>query len=210
MLALAMSELRGLYAIVDPEHCGGRAPLEVAQQILAGGCCALQLRAKRLSDAELLKLAVAMRALCRPATVPFWLNDRLDIALLAEADGLHLGQDDLPAAEARRLWGSRPLGVSTHSLAQVDAALAQGADVIGFGPVFATTSKTRPDPQVGVDALRAVCSRSEVPVIAIGGITLQQVPQLRAAGAKVCAVIRQVAGADDPRAAAHAFHSALL
>lgn len=209
MLALRMKELRGLYAIVDPDHCQGRDPRLVAEQILAGGCTALQLRAKHLSDRDMLVLARSLRAACQKADVAFWINDRLDVALLAEADGLHLGQDDLPVIEARRLWGSRFLGLSTHSLAQVDQALAQGVNVIGFGPVFATTSKANPDPVVGLEGLRAACTRASVPVVAIGGVTLEQVPALRQAGARVCAVISQVTGAPDPEQAARAFHACM-
>jgi thiamine-phosphate pyrophosphorylase len=204
-----MNELRGLYAIVDPEHCQGRDPRWLTEQILAGGCTALQLRAKHLPDADLLALAGALRTACKSRGVPFWINDRLDVAMLVDADGLHLGQDDLPIGEARRLWGSRPIGLSTHTLAQVDAALATGADVIGFGPVFATTSKLRPDPVVGLARLQAVIARAGIPVIAIGGITREQTAPLRAVGARVCAVISQVAGANDPAAAARAFHSAM-
>src|SRR5688572_22530929 len=138
--------MRGLYVIVDPEQCGVRDALWVAEQALAGGCAVVQLRAKNLADGARLALARSIRTRCREHGVPFWMNDRLDLALLVEADGLHLGQDDLPVDEVRKLWGARPVGVSTHSLAQALAAEQAGADVIGFGPVFETQSKLNPDP----------------------------------------------------------------
>ena len=197
--------MRGLYAIVDPEHCVGRDPRWVAAEILRGGCAALQLRAKHMPDGARLTLARDLKVLCREAGVPFWLNDRLDLALLAEADGLHLGQDDIRTADARALWGARPIGRSTHSLAQARAAVAEGADVIGFGPVFDTQSKRNPDPQVGMPGVREVCAELRVPVIAIGGIKLSHLPELKRAGAACCAVISALCSVDDPCAAARDF-----
>jgi thiamine-phosphate pyrophosphorylase len=203
------TSLSGLYAIVDPEHCARRDPAELARAILRGGCCALQLRAKRLSDRAALALSREVKAQCRVHGVPFWINDRLDLACLVEADGLHLGQDDLAIGDARKLWGARPLGVSTHSLAQVDEARAAGADLIGFGPVFMTGSKERPDPVVGVSGLVDARARFAGPVVAIGGITLERVPDLKRAGIRVAAVIAAVTLAEDPEAAARALHTAL-
>lgn len=197
--------MRGLYAIVDPEHCAGRDPRWVAAQILLGGCAALQLRAKNMPDAERLTLARDLRGQCRDASVPFWMNDRLDLALLVEADGLHLGQDDIPLAAARTLWGTRPLGVSTHSLSQARAAEASGADLIGFGPVFGTSTKHNPDPQVGLSGLSEVCAQVAIPVVAIGGIKLSHVPELKRAGAKVGAVVSALCAAEDPTGAARDF-----
>lgn len=193
---------RGLYAIVDPEHVGGRDPLEVASAILRGGCAVLQLRAKRLADRELLGLARAMRALCVKEGVPFVLNDRADLARLVEADGLHLGQDDLRVSEARLLVGSMPIGISTHDLAQAEAAVRDGADLIGFGPVFPTATKENPDPVVGLERLQALCRRSPVPVVAIGGIGLDTVAAVAAAGAHSAAIISAINQAPDIEAAA--------
>ena len=126
--------MKGLYVILDPEHCAGRDALWVAEQALRGGCAALQLRAKQMPDAARLRLARALKQRCSDAGVPFWVNDRLDIALLCDADGLHLGQDDVPLSDARKLWGDRPLGLSTHTLPQASTAQMAGAHVIGFGP----------------------------------------------------------------------------
>jgi thiamine-phosphate pyrophosphorylase len=187
-----------LYAILDPEHCAGRSALWVAERILSERPAALQLRAKDMADAAHLELARALKELCREAAVPFWLNDRLDLALLVDADGLHLGQDDIPLSEARRLWGQRPLGLSTHSLAQIEAAEQQGADVLGFGPVFATGSKLNPDPVVGLEGLRAALAMAHRPLIAIGGIRLEHAEALAKTRVQQVAVISALCGADDP------------
>ena len=202
--------MRGLYVIIDPEHCGGRDPLWVAEEALAGGCAALQLRAKALlSDRDRLALARALVARCRTARVPFWLNDRVDLALLADADGVHLGQDDVPVEEARKLMATRLIGCSTHSIEQAKEAEARGADAIGFGPIFPTRSKRNPDPCVGLEGLREVTAAVRCPVIAIGGIMPQHALAIASSGASYAAVIQAVAGADDPRAEARDFHSAL-
>ena len=197
---------RGVYAIVDPACCGGRPVSEVAEDLLRGGAAVLQLRVKEpLPDRELVGLARALAAQCRGARRPFVVNDRADIARIVGADGLHLGQDDVSVEEARRVVGSMPIGVSTHDEAQVERAIASGADLIGFGPVFATTTKERPDPVVGVEALRRVCAASPVPVVAIGGITLDNVAEVARAGAPLAAAISALAGAPEPEAATRRF-----
>jgi thiamine-phosphate pyrophosphorylase len=202
--------MNGLYVIVDPEHCAGRDPSTVAEQALRGGAAVLQLRAKRLSDAKKLALARDLRARCSRHGAAFWVNDRLDIALLAEADGLHLGQDDLPPAEARKLAPGLLLAVSTHSPEQARAALAQGITLVGFGPIFTTQSKEHPSPSVGLAGLRAVCAaHPELGVIAIGGIQCAHAVEIAAAGARYAAVISAVCGAPDPEAAARELSRAL-
>jgi thiamine-phosphate pyrophosphorylase len=202
--------VRGFYAIVDPELCAGRDPRRVAAQILEGGCALLQLRDKRpASDPALAELAAELLALCAQAGVPFVINDHVALAARLGAWGVHLGQGDLPLPEARALAPGLKLGLSTHDPAQAQAALASGADLIGFGPVFPTRSKERPDPVVGVDTLRQVSSAIPLPVVAIGGIGLAELPAVIAAGASLVAAIGAVTGAADPRAAARAFHQAL-
>jgi thiamine-phosphate pyrophosphorylase len=200
---------RGLYVLVDPEHCAGRDPETVAAAALRGGCAALQLRAKRLDGGPLLALARRIGARCRAAGVPFVVNDRPDVALLAGADGLHLGQTDLPLDAARRIVGALPIGLSTHSLPQARQAVDAGADLLGFGPVFGTTSKERPDPTVGLAALREVSETTPIPVVAIGGITIDNAVAVAASGAALGAVILAVCAAPDPVAAARALHAAL-
>lgn len=201
--------MHGLYAIIDPEHCRGRDPLWVADEVLRGGCAALQLRAKQLPDRARLGLARALATRCRAAGVPFWINDRVDLALLVDADGVHLGQDDLPLADARALWPNKRLGLSTHDLTQAEAAVAQGADLIGFGPIFPTSSKQNPDPCVGLEGLAAVCQRVRCPVIGIGGITAAHAAAVAEAGAAYAAVIGAVCAAHDPCEAAQILHRAL-
>jgi len=196
---------RGFYAILDPAHVGERDPREVAAAILQGGCTALQLRDKRGDDRALLALAEALRTMTREARVPLVINDRVDIARLVDADGLHLGQDDVPLAAARTIFAGT-IGVSTHGLAQARAAVAEGADLIGFGPVFETKTKSNPDPVVGLDGLREVCAAVDVPVVAIGGVTPERATDLREAGASMAASIGAVCGASDPAGVARSIH----
>jgi thiamine-phosphate pyrophosphorylase len=206
-------ELRGYYAILDvPGREGLSEPIELAkevmraEQLLAARPCCLQLRAKRLAVRPLLELASRLAPLCRQAGVPFCVNDRLDLALVVGADAVHLGQDDLAPGDARRvlstLGRSLIIGVSTHSLAQAVVAEQTGADYIGFGPIFATGTKERPDPVVGVEGLRAVTAAVKLPVVAIGGIARANLAQVVAAGAAAAAVIADIENAEDRLAAA--------
>ncbi len=177
---------RGLYAIVDSTERAGAA--------LEGGAAVVQLRIKRAGAGEILNTAREIRALCNGRAV-FIMNDRPDIARLSDADGVHLGQDDLPVAAARAIVGPGKLvGVSTHSDQELDAALAAGADYLGFGPIFATASKeTALPPPHGLEALaRAVRRAGEVPVVAIGGITSATVREVVATGARGAAAIAEL------------------
>ena len=194
-----------LYVILDREVARERALPELLDAVLAGGCRLVQLREKTLPMAELLPLARALRARCRAAGARFIVNDRADLALAAEADGVHVGQDDLPAHAARRLL--RPgmtLGVSTHDEAQARQALAAGADYIAVGSMFPTGSKTGFQ-LVGPTLLRQVRPLISVPLVAIGGITEANVGEVIRAGADAVAVISAVCGAPDPAAAARSF-----
>ena len=205
--------LRGYYAIVDvtAEVPDRDHVLRLADQLLAAGPCCLQLRAKRLPAAPLCALARVLKTRCRGVGVPFCVNDRLDVALVVGADVVHLGQDDLPLVDAKRLVPAGMLiGYSTHDLTQARLAAAEGADYIGFGPVFPTQTKLAPDPTVGLDALRAVCAAVTVPVVAIGGIGLDRLADVAAAGASAAAVIAAVAGAPDPVAAGRQIHDTFL
>jgi thiamine-phosphate pyrophosphorylase len=201
--------MRGFYAILDapaswlddPEALERRA----RQLLLANPCC-LQLRAKEASARSLAAGARSLLRLCRAAGVPFCVNDRLDVALSVGADVIHLGQDDLPLADALRVRAEagRPdlmIGFSTHDRAQALAAAEGGADYIGFGPVFATGSKANPDPVVGLVQLAEVCRAVRVPVVAIGGIALDAVGSVAKAGASSAALIAAIATASDPTAA---------
>lgn len=199
----AVSHWRGLYAIVDPEQTD--APLALAEAILQGGCAVLQLRDKRGDDRDTLGLARALRLRCAGRGVPFVMNDRFDLARLADADGLHLGQDDLPIDEVRPHFAG-PIGLSTHDLQQAHGAAKAGADLIGFGPVFPTTTKKNPDPTVGLEGLRAVSAAVDLPVVAIGGLDLSRFEEVRDAGAALGATIGALARAEDAAELARAMH----
>ena len=206
-----LSRLRGLYAIADGSS--RHAPLELVAAFVRGGACAVQLRLKRLGAGELLRLARGAVALCRPAGVLLLVNDRPDVAKLAGADGVHLGQDDLPARDARAVLGPDALiGVSTHSDAELDAALADGADYLGFGPIFVTASKPGallPPPHGLASLSLAVKRAAHLPVVAIGGLTVLRAPEVARAGAACAAAIGELCNADDPAARALAFVQAL-
>lgn len=153
----------------------------------------LQLREKHLSDRELLAIARELRGITKGTDTLLVINDRVDLAALCEADVLHLGQDDLPMSEARRIVGkTMKIGLSTHNLDQVHEALLQKPDYIGFGPVFPTNAKAKPDPVVGAQMLRQVIAMADVPVVAIGGIFEHNLQEVLDAGAKSVALVRHL------------------
>jgi len=198
-----------LYVILDREVARGRPLPDLLDAVLEGGGRLVQLRDKTLPMAELLPLARALRARCRAVGARFIVNDRADLALAAEADGLHVGQEDLPASVARRLL--RPgmtLGVSTHDEPQARRALADGADYVAVGSMFPTGSKTGFQ-LVGPALLRQVRPLISVPLVAIGGITEANVGELIRAGADAVAVISAVCAAPDPAAATARFIEAI-
>ncbi len=209
--------LQGYYAILDVLGTSVDVPaaLRRAGELLAAGPCCLQLRGKRLGVEALCQLGHALRVLSRRQRVPLCINDRLDVALAVRADAVHLGQDDLPLAEALRVRASAradrlAIGISTHDLDQARAAAAGGADYIGFGPVFATRTKMGAGAVAGLSALRTVTSAVRVPVVAIGGITLATVAAVARAGASAVAVIAAVNEAPDPTLAGRAIAEAFL
>jgi len=164
----------------------------------------LQWRFKGLTDAAALEGARELRAATREAGVLFFVNDRPDIARMAEADGVHVGQEDLDPAEVRRLAPHALVGVSTHNPRQFEAALRSPADYIAVGPVFGTSSKPNPDPVVGVDFVSWASSRTDRPIVAIGGLNEANASLVVRAGARGIAVISELMKAPDPRAAARA------
>jgi len=198
-----------LYVILDRSAARGRDLEEILEATIAGGCRLIQLREKEWSSGRLLPLAERLRERCRRAGVTFIVNDRVDLALAVDADGVHLGQDDLPPRAARQLL--RPgmvLGRSTHSVAQAREAQAEGADYVAVGSMFPT--QTKPDFElVGPDLVRAVRPAIKAPLIGIGGITRDNVAQVIGAGADGVAVISAVCGAPDPVAATREFLAAI-
>ena len=187
----AAAAVRGFYAILDRDDEAVARAL-----VIGGGAAVLQVRIKPRGGpapgaAELIRIAAMARRVCDAAGAALVVNDRIDVALAAGADGVHLGQTDLPLAEARAVAGGRLwIGISTHNPEQVRAAVAGGADYLGYGPVFTTGTKENPDPVQGVAALRAaVALAGATPVVAIGGITPVRAAELYEAGAAaVCAI----------------------
>lgn len=175
-----------------------------------GGADVFQLREKELSDRELLELARQVRGWTREAGALFIVNDRPDIARLCEADGVHLGQDDLTVKDARRILGPGPLiGVSTHSVEQVRRAVLDGADYIGIGPTFPSKTKAF-DHFPGLEFVRAATAETALPAFALGGVTAQNIAEVVLAGARRVAVSSSISTADDPEVAAKLLKSALV
>lgn len=197
--------VEGLYVVLDRTAASGRDLVTVLDGALEGGARIVQLREKTWPSGTLFPLAERLAARCRAASVPFIVNDRVDLAVALGADGVHLGQDDLPPAAARALLKrGMILGLSTHSVAQAEAAQAAGADYVAVGSMYPTA--TKPEFQlVGPALVRELRPRIRVPLVAIGGITSANAAEVIAAGADAVAVISAVCGAPDPAAAARRF-----
>jgi thiamine-phosphate pyrophosphorylase len=188
--------------VTDRRATAGRPLVEVVELCLGAGLPAVQLREKDLTGVELLDLARGLRGVTTRHGARLLVNDRVDVTLAVDADGVHLPEAGLPPAAARALVGpDRLLGVSTHSTAAVEAAQEGGADFVLFGPVYDTPHKRTWGAPQGVSALAAACRRARVPVLAIGGVTADRVPELSDAGAVGVAVIRALLEAADPAAA---------
>src|SRR5262245_17429176 len=178
-----------LYPITDAK-LSGLSHIDQVALLLEGGASLIQIRDKGSTPDELYRAAVACIAIARPRGARIIINDRADVALAADADGVHLGQDDLPAEEARILLGpSRIIGVSTHSVAQAVRAAELAVDYVAIGPAFPTATKENPVPVVGLDLISEVSRRIDKPLVAIGGITLESAPEVLKAGAHSVAVI---------------------
>lgn len=198
------TKFQGYYAILDVKGTSVDVPgaLAHAGQLLAAGPCCLQLRAKQLPLAMFCQLGHALRPLCGEHRVSLCVNDRLDVALAIGADVIHLGQTDLPLGEVVRVRKAARaehlgIGISTHNLSEAKAAFAGGADHIGFGPVFPTQTKLDADPATGLLALAGVVAAVPLPVVAIGGINLDNVNDVVRTGASAAAVISAIDNAPD-------------
>jgi thiamine-phosphate pyrophosphorylase len=190
-------ELPPLYAILDPEQTKGRAAETALLELLKGGIEWLQLRAKAMPPRDYLELACAARRLTYSRSCKLIVNDRVDIALACGADGVHLGQEDLPLYAARKLMRDRIIGISTHDVEQAKKAEAGGADYIGFGPIFGTATKETGYSARGLEMLRQIREAVHIPIVAIGGITEGNVNGVWQAGADSAAIISDLLGADD-------------
>jgi thiamine-phosphate pyrophosphorylase len=194
-----------LYVILDAGMLTEPAG-HTAQKLMDAGVKLLQYRAKNVAARELWNESRAIAEAARRANCIFIVNDRPDVAYLAGADGVHVGQDDLGVEQARRVIGSdRWVGVSTHGPEQFEKAAASSADYIAVGPIFQTSSKANPDPVVGTELLRRVRALTGKPIVAIGGITLERAADVIAAGADSVAVISDILKAKDPVGVAREF-----
>jgi thiamine-phosphate pyrophosphorylase len=183
------------YAMVD--SAGGHEPVALARILIDAGAAIMQLRLKDAGSRDFLAAARAIAALCHAHGVLLIVNDRADIAKLADADGVHVGQEDLPLEAARRLVGNcKIVGVSTHSVEQARAAETGGADYIGFGAIYSGGLKNVANAQ-GLERLRAVRAAVKLPIVAIGGITEPAIPEVLAAGANAAAIITDMVRATD-------------
>ncbi len=204
------SPLKGLYVILDPLASGPKPLGELLREAAASGVRLFQYRNKMDSALTAYRQALHLRQVAADMQALFIVNDRCDLALAVEADGVHLGQDDLPLPLARSLMGpDRLIGISTHRETDVQSAIAGGADYLGFGPIFSTASKRNHEPVVGLEGLRRIRTLTRLPIFAIGGITVDNVATVVAAGADGVAVISALAEASDVPAAVRAFRAHL-
>ncbi|MEW5737285.1 MAG: thiamine phosphate synthase [Myxococcota bacterium] len=202
---------RGLYALIDDSVRAELPVVEKARAALEGGAPVLQLRLENTADRPALQAIREVVALARERDARVIVNDRVDLCLAGSADGVHLGGDDLPCDVARRLLGEGALiGVTTRSLADIERAKAAGADHVGLGPIFVTSTKDVDHPPLGVDRFAQIARASPLPVVGIAGITLETIAAVARAGARCAAVAGDLLRADDLVARARALHRAFL
>jgi thiamine-phosphate pyrophosphorylase len=198
---LALFDRADLYVVITEKLCAGRSALDVLEKTLAAGVLLVQLREKDMAGRELYERALAFRQKIKAAGALLIINDRLDIALAAAADGVHLGQDDLPVAAARRLAPDLIIGASTHSLEEALAAQEAGASYVNIGPIFATMTKENAVP-LGPEMIDRIAPRLRISWTTMGGIKAANIGQVVSRGARHPAVITAVTAARDPEAAA--------
>ena len=188
-----------IYLVTDEGCLQGRALLDCVREALDGDVTLVQYRAKTASSAEMYAEALQLKALCDSFKVPLIINDRLDIAMAVGAAGVHLGQDDLPCAAARKILGEDYIiGVSAHNPAEAKAALQSGADYLGCGAVFGTATKADVK-KLGTEGLEAICKAKGLPVVGIGGVTADNYREVRAAGADGAAIVSGILAQPDIR-----------
>jgi len=199
-----------IYGITTEEYSMGRSNIEVVKQMIVAGIRAIQYREKEKSDRKKYEECLKLRELTRVAGVIFIVNDRADLAVLVGADGLHLGQDDLPPEAARKIVGENMIiGLSTHSPAQAQAAVRLGVDYIGIGPIFATNTKKGVGAPVGLEYIEYVAKNIRLPFVALGGIKEHNIAEVYRRGARCIALVTEIVGARDIGAKVHAIRKAM-
>lgn len=207
---LARFRQADLYVVITSAFCAGRSPVTVLEGCLAAGVKLIQLREKDMHTADFFDLAMAFQVRCQEAGALLIIDDRLDLALAAEADGVHLGQRDLPIEAARHLAPELIIGASTHSLYQALAAQSSGASYVNIGPIFATATKETGMDPLGPEAVSTIGPELRIPFTCMGGIKLDNLDALTQRGARHCAVVTAVTEAPNVEAAARAMRAKML
>ena len=189
--------IQGIYIITDETLVPGRTHVEIAEAAIEGGASIIQLRDKDASDAMLIPIACEIQRMASEAGVLFIVNDRLDVALAIDADGIHIGQGDRPAGEIRSLIGNKILGVSVSTPEEAIRAEADGADYLGVGPIFPTTTKLDVNPAAGLSHIYEIRSACNLPIVAIGGINGKNLAKVAKTPAESAAVISAVVCEED-------------
>ncbi|MYL63106.1 thiamine phosphate synthase [Bacillus hwajinpoensis] len=199
-----------LYVITGEEFHPERDLVDVMEEAIRGGADIIQLRDKTNSKKVVLEKALKLKALTKKYNIPFIVNDHIDVALAVDADGIHLGQDDLPLETARKIIGpDKIIGISTHRIEEARVAEKGGADYIGAGPIFPTNSKSDVVDPVTTEYIKEVTSEISIPFVAIGGIKLHNVSDVLRAGAKRICVISEVVGSDDVKGTCELFQQVI-
>ncbi len=195
------NRLRGLYVIVDPEHTSGRSPEDITRAALAGGATVIQLRDKISDKGPMLETAIKVSELCKEAGALFFMNDHADVAVLSAADGLHVGQTDLPVAAAKKVLGpDQMIGTSNHAMQEALVSISEEVDYVAVGAIYGTATK-EVTVSAGLETLAKIRGEIDCPIAAIGGINASNIGPVMAAGAEMACVISAVGMADDPEAA---------
>jgi thiamine-phosphate pyrophosphorylase len=203
-----MSASLRVYLVMGLDGYEDRTALEIAQEALAEGVTMIQLREKYAPLREILDQGAQLKALCQQYNVPFIVNDRVDVALLLDADGVHVGQDDIPGQEARRLLGpNKIIGISAGTLSEAEWAMSNGADYLGVGPMYATTTKQDAGSAIDGGLIREIAGRWSIPIVGIGGIDQSNASEVLLAGADGVAVVSAICSHPDPGYAARALHT---
>lgn len=205
-----MKQIGRLHVLTDTVLQCRFSHLELARMAIKGGADTIQFRQKIGTTREMIEIVRQLKKLCKDSGVTLIVNDRLDVAIAADADGVHLGKDDFPIPQARKLLGeSLIIGGSAASLEEAQKCLAEGADYIGFGPVYPTTSKADAGPVTGIELLKQAVAAIPLPIIAIGGISVENTAEVMRAGARGIAVISAVCCQKNPEQATRALSQAL-